>query len=500
MRKHRSSKRALPGDKIIPVKWFYKIGTCSRGAVVLFGASKPTRLEGGDEARLMTAVLKSNPGSDKLVQAARRAIEQIAACLDLDLSVGLWDGSRVPLGRSVTGPMTLSIASPGVVASLLRRPSLDRLLRYYIHGQIDFQGGTLIDLGQQVAFRRTRSDLKRLNKWRLVRSLLPFLLARGQVPEQGRGFGQGEVGRGRTGRDAKGHIQFHYDVGNDFYQLFLDARMIYSCGYFTDWSNGLDQAQEDKLEMICRKLRLRKGERFLDIGCGWGGLVCYAAENFDVEAHGVTISQEQFDLAQATIAERGLQDRVQVALKDYRELEGRFDKIASIGMYEHIGVAAIPDYLRKIHSLLADDGLFLNHGITRRAKKRKRGFSSRAEQRALQRYIFPGGELDDIGNTVSLLEQTRFEVHDVEGWRDHYAQTTKLWCERLTARRDEAVALAGEEIYRIWVAYLAGCSLAFSRGSARIYQTLASKAKRGPGPLPPTRADLYIRPDPQAEP
>jgi cyclopropane-fatty-acyl-phospholipid synthase len=423
--------------------------------------------------------------------AAHRAIAQIGDQLDLNLSIELWDGARLPLGREVTSGLTLSISSPGVISSLLRRPSLDRLLRHYIHGQISVEGGTLIELGNLFAFRRSRKQFKKLEKWPLIRGAIPFLFAGADNPERARGFGKGEVGSDQDQRNEKNLIQFHYDVGNDFYRLFLDERMIYTCGYFTDPKNSLDQAQRDKLEMICRKLRLQPGERLLDIGCGWGGLLCYAAENFDVEAHGVTLSQEQHDHAKAEIERRGLSDKVSVELKDYRELTEQFDKIVSVGMYEHIGVAAIPEYCSKIHSLLRPQGLFLNHGITRRSKRKKRRYASRPEQRALLRYIFPGAELDDIGHTVRLLEQARFEVHDVENWRDHYAQTTRMWCERLTANRAAAVALVGDQTYRIWVAYLAGSSLGFARGSMNIYQTLTSRAERGPVPVPATRADLY---------
>ncbi len=245
----------------------------------------------------MTAASINGEKSRRLASAARQAIEQIGSHLDLDLWIRLWDGSRVPLGRNVTGELALSISSPGVISSILRRPTLDRVLRHYVGGQIDFEGGTLIDLGDLVALRKTRSALKQLDKWHLFKCLLPFLLAKADKPERGRGrgYGKGEAGGERAGRDEKSYIQFHYDVGNAFYRLFLDQRMTYSCAYFTDSSNSLDRAQRDKLEMICRKLRLQPGERFLDIGCGWGGLVCYAAENFAVEAHGVTLSQDQCD-------------------------------------------------------------------------------------------------------------------------------------------------------------------------------------------------------------
>ena len=176
---------------------------------------------------------------------------------------------------------------------------------------------------------------------------------------------------------------------------------------------------------------------------------------------------------------------------DYRELQGQFDKIASVGMYEHIGLKNIPHYMGKVRSLLKPEGLFLNHAISRGAKRKRVRFSKRPEQRALQKYIFPGGELDDIGNTVAEMERAKFEVHDVEGWRRHYARTCAIWCERLTARRAEAEALVGAQTYRLWSAYLGGCSLAFQRGSARIFQTLASFSAKGLPPLPPSRMDLY---------
>ncbi len=439
---------------------------------------------------------KAKAKAVKLAHSARLVVEQLGAHLDLNLWVILWDGSHVPIGRDVSSDLAISISEPGVIASLLRRPTLDRLLRHYLHGKIEFQAGTLIEFGEQVAFQRTGSALKNLKKWPLFKALLPFLFTRAVKPEAGRSFAADEVGDKPARRDEKDFIRFHYDVSNAFYELFLDPRMIYTCAYFTDWDHSLERAQEDKLEMICRKLRLKPGDRLLDIGCGWGGLLCYAAEHYGIEGVGVTLSEEQYELALERIAERGLADRLSIELKDYRQLEGKFDKITSIGMYEAIGVAAIPEYLSKIHRLLKPDGLFLNHGITRRAKKKNKRFARRPEQRALLRYVFPGGELDDIGNTIGELEKARFEVHDVENWRPHYAQTTKLWCQRLSGKREQAVEIAGEAVYRVWVAYLAGCSLAFQRGTANIYQTVASPRRRGPAPLPSTRDDLYRDPPP----
>lgn len=432
-----------------------------------------------------------NEPQDKKLAAARALVEDIARHLDLDCSVRLWDGTLVPLGERVASPLAITIASPGVISSLLRRPSLDRLIRHYAHGHIGFEGGTLIDLGKQLADGGSRKRLKGLSKRQLFGHIWPFLFAPAEKPERSRDFSGDEAGEARAQSENRDYIQFHYDVSNDFYRLFLDPEMQYSCAYFTNWENPLEQAQRDKLDMICRKLRLKAGDRLLDIGCGWGGLICHAAENYGVEAHGITLSPSQLEIARTRIADRGLGGRVTAEIRDYADLDGSYDKIASVGMYEHIGIANIDAYFKTVRRVLAPDGLFLNHAISRRAKKKNRRFSARAEQRALQKYIFPGGELDDIGHTVMAMEQAGFEVHDVEGWREHYQLTTKIWCERLTARRDEAVALVGEETYRIWVAYLAGCSLAFGRGAARIFQTLASHSAKGLSPLPPTRADLY---------
>ena len=246
--------------------------------------------------------------------------------------------------------------------------------------------------------------------------------------------------------------------------------------------------------MICRKLRLKPGDKMLDIGSGWGGLVCHAAKNFGVTAHGCTLSEKQLAFARDKVKRLGLEDRVTFERIDYSNVTGTYDKIASIGMYEHIGLKNIPVYMNKVRSLLSEDGLFLNHAISRRAPKDAKAWYKgrvRPEKKAIAKYIFPGGELDDIGHSISAMERAGFEVHDVEGWRLHYARTCQLWCERLTANRDAAIKHVGEEKYRIWVAYLAGVSLAFSRGTLRLFQTLASKTPKRPPPLPPTRADLY---------
>jgi cyclopropane-fatty-acyl-phospholipid synthase len=430
------------------------------------------------------------------LEAIRGLARELGEKLDLNASLRLWDGSRIPLGRNVTGPFEISIGGPGAIGALLRRPTLDNFIRHYVEKDIDFSGGTLVDFGAQLNRSGRSVKLKGAEALRIAGKLAPFLLVRGdksqETAEDDQGFAGEITGRARKTADNKDYIQFHYDLSNEFYALFLDPEMVYSCAYYTDWSNGIAQAQADKLEMICRKLRLKPGDRFLDIGCGWGGLICHAAKTFGVTAHGITLSEAQLAYAREKVKRLGLEGRVTVELKDYSALAGEFDKIASIGMYEHIGLKNIPGYMQKIRGLLSEDGLFLNHAIARRAPKpgwfRRK---MRPEQRAIAKYIFPGGELDDIGHSIVAMERAGFEIQDVEAWRMHYARTCKLWCERLTAEREKAIAFVGEEKYRIWVAYLAGVSLAFSRGTLRIFQTLVSKSAKRPPALPPTRADLY---------
>lgn len=427
------------------------------------------------------------------LKAAKAVARALAPQLQAPFTLELWDGSCVPLGDSARDDYRIVIASAGTIGSLLRRPTMANLAIHYAAGRIDLKGDDLITLVEAARAKRVRFKGRELHKGSLLKQAFPLLFAFDDKAQLEHQYSGEETGLDLAKRDEKSFIQFHYDVGNEFYQLFLDPEMLYSCAYFTDWDNSLEQAQKDKLEMICRKLRLKPGERFLDVGCGWGALLCHAAQNFGVQAHGVTLSQAQHDLALEKAKALGIADKVTVELKNYEDLTGEFDKISSIGMYEHVGIANYPRYFGKLKSLLRDKGLLLNHGITRRAKRSKRAFRKiRPENRLIRKYIFPGSELDHIGHTLESMEALGFEIHDVEGWREHYAKTCRLWHQRLIANEEEAVAQVGRERYRMWIAYLAGVSIGFQDGSLRIYQTLATAHKsKGAAELPPSRADLY---------
>lgn len=430
--------------------------------------------------------------ADANIERLKALAAELAAVAPMDLTLRLWDGSLVALGPGARDDVQLVIATPRALTRLLRRPRLPTVIELAAEGALEIEGGTLLDVVARRGRGEPRGALRRVNKGLAIRALLPFLFGAGGGAGGTHAFAGSQTAKHEAGRDDKALVQFHYDLSNEFYALFLDPEMVYSCAYFPDWEADLETAQKAKLEMICRKLRLQPGERFLDIGCGWGGLVCHAAQHHGVTAHGVTLSQAQHDFAVEKVRRLGLQDRVTIELKDFRALTGEFDKIASIGMYEHVGLDNRAGYFRQISDLLRPRGIYLHHAITRPAKRDAKTFSrKRPEYAAVVDYVFPGSELDHIGNTVQDLERSKFEVHDVEAWREHYARTTKLWCERLYANRAQAEALVGAAKTRLWLLYLAGVSLGFARGTIGICQTVATKRARGASHMPPTRADLY---------
>jgi cyclopropane-fatty-acyl-phospholipid synthase len=283
-------------------------------------------------------------------------------------------------------------------------------------------------------------------------------------------------------------VTYHYNVSNDFYALWLDQRMVYTCAYFAAPDEDLDTAQERKLDYLCRKLRLRRGERFLDIGCGWGGLVMHAAQHYGAEALGVTLSQPQAELAREGIRRAGLADRCRVEVRDYRELDspGGYDKIASVGMFEHVGEAQLPTYFQQAWRLLRGGGVFLNHGIASSATQPVHNGPSFTD-----RYVFPDIQVVPINTTLRAAEETGFEVRDVESLREHYMLTMRHWVRGLEARREEILRLTDKVTYRAWRLFFAAMAHRFRTGRLNLYQTLMVKPDRGDSGLPLTRADWY---------
>ncbi|MDP4144729.1 MAG: cyclopropane-fatty-acyl-phospholipid synthase family protein [Bacillota bacterium] len=293
-----------------------------------------------------------------------------------------------------------------------------------------------------------------------------------------------------TKEKDKENISHHYDISNDFYKLFLGRTMVYSCAYFKNEDEDLTTAQENKLDHICKKLRLKPGEKLLDVGCGWGSMIIWAAKNYGVEAHGITISEEQYKYALQRIKDENLEGKCFVELKDYRDIKGEeiYDKIVSIGMFEHVGAKNLPVYFKIMNRLLKDDGLFLNHGITHSKKADIAG----AESEFIEKYIFPGGELHDISRVLDVMEDCDFEICDVESLREHYYKTLSHWVDNLRNEKEKATEIAAEKTFRTWLLYMTGCAINFYEGHISVYQVLLGKSARKTGfSIPLTREYMY---------
>jgi cyclopropane-fatty-acyl-phospholipid synthase len=431
-------------------------------------------------------------GAPRARAAAEAIVRRLCRGYRGNLAIRLWNG--VTLRHGAAAPdCTVVIHDPRpLYEAALRRDPL-RLADGYFAGALDIEGDIYVALGLRHHFEALRLTLGQ--KAALLKDLLIVATAAGgRAPRDGDPRRMERSVRRRlkgfnSRRDNRAAIAFHYDVSNDFYRLWLDEDMVYSCAYFEEPDADLDRAQRGKLEHICRKLRLRPGERLLDIGCGWGALVCWAARRHGVQAHGVTLSRRQYEYALERIRRENLADRVSVELCDYRDIAGaeRFDKIASVGMVEHVGLGNLPLYFRAAHRLLKPGGLLLNHGITHDEE----GWRPTLATRFINRYVFPDGELDTVSNMQRVIERTGFEIHDVEALRPHYALTLRHWVRRLEQRRREALRHVPESAYRVWRLYMAACALEFEAGGTGVYQILASRRSRGAYPLPLTRRDLY---------
>ena len=382
--------------------------------------------------------------------------------LQLPLRLRLWDGHEFNLGPAPS--VTIVVKDPQLVPQFIH-PSLDLLGAAFVEGKLELEGSI--------------SDVIRVcDEW--TQALLED--ADGNQPV-------------RTAHDKAtdaAAISYHYDLSNAFYQLWLDSDMAYSCAYFETGSESLEQAQQAKFRHLCRKLRLQPGEYLLDVGCGWGGLARYAAREFGARVFGITLSKEQLALARERVADEGLQDLVELQLLDYRDLpqDGRFDKVVSVGMFEHVGHANLPEYCQTLFGAVREGGLVMNHGIT--AKHTDGRPVGRGAGEFIGRYVFPNGELPHLAMMCAQISEVGLEIVDVESLRLHYARTLDHWSERLEDNLETAAKEVPEQALRIWRLYLAGCAYAFARGWINLHQILAVKAHPdGSHELPWTRDDIY---------
>ncbi|SUD37762.1 cyclopropane-fatty-acyl-phospholipid synthase [Ectopseudomonas mendocina] len=382
--------------------------------------------------------------------------------LQIPLRLRLWDGKQFDLGPKPR--VTLVVKDPSLVTQLAH-PSLDALGAAYVEGRVDLEGPTeeAIEVGD---------------------ALSTALLGDESAPS--------ELSTAHDKRSDAEAIRYHYDLSNEFYRLWLDRDMVYSCAYFETGEESLDQAQQAKLRHLCRKLRLQPGDRLLDVGCGWGGLARFAAREFGAEVYGITLSEAQLELGRQRVAEEGLEGQVTLELLDYRDLpqDGRFDKVVSVGMFEHVGHANLPLYAQRLFDAVRPGGLVMNHGITSRFTDGRP--VGRGAGEFIDRYVFPQGELPHLATMAKAISDAGLEVVDVESLRLHYARTLHLWSQGLERRLQEAAQWVPEKSLRIWRLYLAGCAYGFQHGWMNLHQILAVKPRDDGGhDLPWTRADLY---------
>lgn len=397
-----------------------------------------------------------------------------------DFAIELWDGAQWPQESNQFRRFTWKINDPSALRRVVGSASEVSLSEAYIYGQFDLEGDILGVFSLADYLLNKRWSFKEKLRLRKLLSGLP-LAALAQCTAVLRG----PVHSRERDRQA---VTYHYDVSNDFYALWLDRNMVYSCAYFQKSGDGIDTAQEQKLDYTCRKLRLKAGERLLDIGCGWGGLIIHAARHYGVRALGITLSERQLDFGRARIKQEGLSEQCEVRLLDYRELDepGAYDKLVSVGMVEHVGKSGLPEYFERAFRLLRPGGTFLNHGIGTAGNR-----PARQQPTFTDVYVFPDGELVPLAAMLDAAEGSGFEVRDVENLREHYVLTLQQWLRRLETHSEEARRITDEVKYRIWRLYLAGSWHYFRTGRLDLYQTLLVKNDQGRSGLLLTREDWY---------
>lgn len=442
--------------------------------------------------------MKTRSPEDRTLETARRIVHEVfGPCGERPFAVRYWNGA-VDSGSAGPWRCTLHLRRSGALRRMFWPPSELSLANAFVDGDFDIDG----DL--EIAIGAARMIPDRIWRPGPVRRLA-LLLAR--MPSSSRRDSAGNESllatpngpRHSPVRDAAS-VRFHYDVGNAFYRLWLDEDMVYSCGLFVHGDESIEEAQAAKLDLICRKLRLTAGDRLLDVGCGWGALVRHATRHYGVTAVGITVSAEQALWARQAIRREGLDDRCDVFLADYRDVArfGTFDKIASVGMCEHVGSSNLNRYFDQLYARLRSGGVLLNHGIVSLDAARHRGVLDRArslcwrEGGFIDRYIFPDGELLPLARMTAAAERAGFETRDVEGLRTHYTRTLRHWRCRLEANEAAAVALVGAGMYRAWRLYLAASAQAFESAHIGIVQQLLARPDaNGRSDVPATRDDLY---------
>jgi cyclopropane-fatty-acyl-phospholipid synthase len=375
------------------------------------------------------------------------------------------------------------IRHPGALRSLVLPGSERALGQAYVQDDFDIDGD--LESAFPVARHLLRLHPSIRDRFRLAQQLLHLPAGRASLRGRGQARLHGRIHSPERDREA---VTYHYDTSNEFFALFLDRDMVYSCGYFRSPGDDLEAAQQQKLDYTCRKLRLKKGQRLLDIGCGWGGLIRYASQRYGVSSLGITLSEPQARLAGERIRQDGLEEKCRATVRDYREVgaPGSYDAIVSIGMVEHVGASMLPEYFAQAWRLLRPGGVFLNHGIARRLHAPAHPGAS-----FTQAYVFPDTDPVPLCTSVRAAEEAGFEARDVESLREHYAMTLRHWVRRLDDRREEAVRVTNEATYRVWRMFLTGSAVEFDTGGNNVYQSLLVKPHHGASGLPLTREDWY---------